>query len=105
MTIFSYLQKCSRGGHASSPHYRVGLNIKLAKFKGFFSDLDVYSFQIEFENLYKRSTPKNLLPDLLKKPIKYKAKDDDAKKQKAIKELKNKIKVRPLLPILLQKWF
>ena len=42
------------------------LNIHLAKFKGYDSVLDIYSFQSEFDKLYVRSTPKSLLPDLLK---------------------------------------
>ena len=42
------------------------LNIKLLKFKGYDSDLDIYSFQAEFEKLYQKSTPKKMLPDLLK---------------------------------------
>ena len=42
------------------------LNIKVPKFKGYQSELDIYSFQIEFEKLYLRSTPKKHLPDLLK---------------------------------------
>ena len=42
------------------------LNIKLAKFTGFSAELDIFTFQSEFEKLYKRSTPKHLLPDLLK---------------------------------------
>ena len=42
------------------------LNIKLAQFKGYDSDLDVYTFQFEFEKLYLKNTPKKMLPDLLK---------------------------------------
>ena len=42
------------------------LNIKLAQFKGYDSDLDISSFQFEFEKLYLKNTPKKMLPDLLK---------------------------------------
>ena len=42
------------------------LNIQLQKFMGYTSDLDVYSFQKEFEKLYLKSTPTKMLPDLLK---------------------------------------
>ena len=41
------------------------LNIKLSKFSGFDSELDIYSFQSEFEKLYLRTTTRRLLPDLL----------------------------------------
>ena len=39
------------------------LNIKLSKLSGFDSELDVYTFQTEFEKLYLRT--RRLLPDLL----------------------------------------
>ena len=42
------------------------LNIKLPKFKGYNSSLDIYTFQDEFEKVHLKSTPKSLLPDLLK---------------------------------------
>ena len=42
------------------------LNTKLSKFQGYQSELDVYSFQREFEKLRLRSYPKKLLGDLLK---------------------------------------
>ena len=42
------------------------LNIKLQLFKGYASDLDIYTFQMEFEKLYSKATPKKMLPDLLK---------------------------------------
>ena len=45
---------------------KLSLNIKLAKFRGFESTLDIYSFQSEFEKLNLQKTPKHLLPDLLK---------------------------------------
>ena len=41
------------------------LNIKLSKFSGYDSDLDIYTFQSEFEKLHLRTTTKRLLPDLL----------------------------------------
>ena len=42
------------------------LNIKLAKFKGYSSSTDIYTFKDEFEKLYLRGTPRRLLPELLK---------------------------------------
>ncbi|MCH2406189.1 MAG: hypothetical protein MK200_08365 [Nitrosopumilus sp.] len=42
------------------------LNIKLQIYKGYNSEMDIYSFQMEFEKLYSKSTPKKMLPDLLK---------------------------------------
>jgi len=42
------------------------LNIKLSKFKGYSSSTDIYSFQNDFEKLHLRTTPKYLLPDLLR---------------------------------------
>jgi len=42
------------------------LNIKLQKFKGYSSSIDIYTFQSLFEKLHFRSTPRRLLSDLLK---------------------------------------
>ena len=42
------------------------VNIKLEKFKDYDSEIDIYSFQSEFEKLYVKTTPKKMLPDLLK---------------------------------------
>ena len=36
----------------------TSINIKLSKFSGYESDLDIYSFQCEFEKLHLKSTPK-----------------------------------------------
>jgi len=41
------------------------LNIKLSKFFGYDSELDIYTFQLEFEKLYSRTTTRRTLPDLL----------------------------------------
>ena len=41
------------------------LNIKLAKFSGYDSQSDIYTFQSEFEKLYLRTTPKRVIADLL----------------------------------------
>lgn len=41
------------------------LNINLPKFSGYESDLDIYSFQIEFEKLHTRTYPRRSLPDVL----------------------------------------
>ena len=42
------------------------MNIKLPKYKGYGSTLDIYAFQNTFEKIHLKSTPKSLLPDLLK---------------------------------------
>ena len=42
------------------------LNIKLNKFKGYDSVIDIYSFQSDFEKLHLKSTPSALLTDLFK---------------------------------------
>ena len=44
----------------------TNLNIDLKKYKGYDSDLDVFTFQSEFEKLYSKETPTNRLADLLK---------------------------------------
>lgn len=41
------------------------LNIKLPKFSGYESEMDIYSYQIEFEKLHLRTVPKRCLPDVL----------------------------------------
>ena len=42
------------------------LNIKLEKFQGYNSSLNIYTFKSEFEKLHLNSTSRKLLPDLLK---------------------------------------
>ena len=42
------------------------LDIKLSEFHGYESELDVFTFQAEFEKLYSKKTPTKMLPDLLK---------------------------------------
>ena len=42
------------------------LNIKLQKFKGYETSMDIYTFRTTFEKIHLKSTPTNLLPDLLK---------------------------------------
>jgi len=42
------------------------LNIKLQKFKGYNSSLDIFTFREKFEKFHLRTTPKHLLSDLLK---------------------------------------
>lgn len=42
------------------------LNIKLEKFGGYESKTDYYTFRSNFEKIYLQTTPKRLLPDLLK---------------------------------------
>ena len=45
---------------------KSSLNIKLEKFSGYESPIDLYTFQSNFEKMHCSSTPRNLLPDLLK---------------------------------------
>ena len=42
------------------------LNIKLAKFSGLNSSRAYYTFKDEFEKLHLRTTPKTMLPELLR---------------------------------------
>ena len=42
------------------------LNINLSKFSGYDSKLEVYTFQSEFIKIYKRTTPKRMMSDVLK---------------------------------------
>ena len=42
------------------------LNINLTKFSGYESEMDIYTFQYEFDKLHLRTTPKKMLSDLLK---------------------------------------
>ena len=42
------------------------LNIKLAKFSGLNSSCDCYTFKDEFEKLHLQTTPKTMLPELLR---------------------------------------
>jgi len=42
------------------------INIKLPHFKGYYSSINIYEFQNDFEKLHLRRTPRKLLPDLLK---------------------------------------
>ena len=42
------------------------LKINLPKFSGYDSKLDIYTFQSEFLKIYKRTTPKRMMPDILK---------------------------------------
>ena len=44
---------------------KQNLDIDLVKFKGYKSNVDIYSFQDQFEKLYLQSTPKCMLPDVL----------------------------------------
>ena len=41
------------------------LNIKLPKFKGYDSAMDIFTFQSTFEKLYEKRTPRKILPNLL----------------------------------------
>jgi len=44
----------------------ASLNINLSKFSGYESDMDIYTFQREFDKLHLKTTPKKMLSDLLK---------------------------------------
>ena len=41
------------------------LSIKLPKFKGYDSAMDIFTFQSTFEKLYEKQTTRTMLPDLL----------------------------------------
>ena len=41
------------------------LNIKLLKFKGYDSAMDIFTFLSAFDKLYEKRTPRTMLPDLL----------------------------------------
>ena len=45
---------------------RTQLNIKLKRFNGYNSQIDFFTFKSNFEKVHLLSTPKKLLPDLLK---------------------------------------
>ena len=45
---------------------KAQLNIKLDRFGGYDSNTDFYTFKTSFEKLHLQSTPRKLLPDLLK---------------------------------------
>ena len=45
---------------------RTQLNIKLERFNGYDSQIDFFTFKSNFEKVHLLSTPKKLLPDLLK---------------------------------------
>ena len=45
---------------------KTQLSIKLEPFSGYDSKSDFYSFRLNFEKLHVQSTPRKLLPDLLK---------------------------------------
>ena len=42
------------------------LKIDLQTFRGYESEIDIYSFQIEFEKLFQSSVQRKFLPDYLK---------------------------------------
>ena len=41
------------------------LNIKLLKFKGYDSPMDIFTFLSAFDKLYEKRTPRTMLPELL----------------------------------------
>ena len=60
-------EECSRRELSKEESFKTSnLNIKLQKFRGYESSADIYTFRSEFEKVYSRSTPRRILPDVLK---------------------------------------
>ena len=60
-------EECSRRKLSKEESFKTSnLNIKLQKFRGYESSADIYTFRSEFEKVYSRSTPRRILPDVLK---------------------------------------
>ena len=60
-------EECSRREQSKEESFKTSnLNIKLQKFRGYESSADIYTFRSEFEKVYSRSTPRRILPDVLK---------------------------------------
>ena len=60
-------EECSRRELSKEESFKISnLNIKLQKFRGYESSADIYTFRSEFEKVYSRSTPRRILPDVLK---------------------------------------
>ena len=61
------LEGCSKKELSKEELFRRSSpNIKLQKFKGYESLVDIYTFKKEFEKVYIKSSPKRLLADVLK---------------------------------------
>ena len=60
-------EECSRKELSKKESFKTSnLNIKLQKFTGYESSADICTFRSEFEKVYSRSTPRRVLPDVLK---------------------------------------
>ena len=60
-------EECSRKELSKEESFKTSnLKIKLQKFRGYESSADIYTFRSEFEKVYSRSTPRRILPDVLK---------------------------------------
>ena len=63
----TFIKECSRRKLSKEKSFKTSnLNIKLQKFRGYESSADIYTFRSEFEKVYSRSTPRRILPDVLK---------------------------------------
>ena len=61
-----YKEISKRELEKQSKFNNLSLNIKLSKFRGYNSPVDIFTFQRDLEKLYLKSTPKSMLSDLLK---------------------------------------
>ena len=60
-------EECSRKELSKEESFKTSnLKIKLQKLRGYESSADIYTFRSEFEKVYSRSTPRRILPDVLK---------------------------------------
>ena len=60
-------EECSRKELSKKESFKTSnLNIKLQKFTGYESSADICTFRSEFEKVYSRSTPRRIIPDVLK---------------------------------------
>ena len=60
-------EECGRRELSKEESFKTSnLNIILQKFRGYESSADIYTFRSEFEKVYSRSTPRRILPDVLK---------------------------------------
>ena len=60
-------EECGRRELSKEESFKTSnLNIILQKFRGYESSADICTFRSEFEKVYSRSTPRRILPDVLK---------------------------------------
>ena len=79
------------------------LRINLPKFSGYESKLDIYSFQSELLKIYERTTPKQMMPDLLKNILLEGSALSLVKSMKDIEDMWKRLKGAYGDPILLLK--